>query len=195
MSSWISPTITFGINLSNKNIFELTYIRHYFKGSEVIQDRTWYNGTLYAPSSRANIQRTIYMGFEGVWKARIFHSSKTNIFLRTAIDYERLKFYVDAPVDEQSPKSETYEVFSKQQLPLPTIGLYANHKLSLLWSIHAEAFGTYLPITETWMNEGGTMQVGQANTDMKVYLKYQRKMLSFSPPRPHSRSVKVFTVK
>ena len=181
MSSWISPTMTLGMNFSRKNIFEFTYTRHFFKGREFIPERTWYNGTLYAPSSKATIKNTIYRRFELAWKARIFHSHKTEIYTRTAIDYELLKFYVDAPIDKESPKAETYEGFWRQQLPLPTIGVYVTHHLSSQWSINGEAFATYLPIVETWMKERGNMHVGQSNIDVNLHLSYQGKYLSISP--------------
>jgi hypothetical protein len=181
MSSWISPTMMFGMNFSNKNIFEFTYTQHFFKGKEYIPDNTWYNGTLYAPSSKANIKNTAYTGYELAWKVRTFHFSKTDIYTRIAIDYEHLQFYVDAPVDTLSPKSETFEGFWRQQLPLPTIGAFVNHHLSAQWSVNAEAFATYLPVVETWMKEGGAMHVGQSNIDVNLHVLYQGKNFSFSP--------------
>lgn len=180
MSSWLSPKITAGINFSDKNIFEFTYTRHFFKGSEFIPNPTWYNGTLYAPSSKASIDRTIYRGFELVWKARIVDGAKTDLYSRVAVIYEPLKFYVDAPVAEESPKHETYETFWLQQLPLPTIGLYANHKISEKWSVNTEVSGGYLPSSGTWMNEGGDVHVEQSNVDARLNVVYKWKLLSLS---------------
>ena len=181
MSSWLSPRMTLGINYSDKNIFEFTYTRHFFHGSEFIPNPTWFNGTLSAPSSKASIDKTIYRGFELAWKARILHAAKTDIYSRLAINYERLKFYVDAPIAEQSPFRETYEAFWRQQLPLPTIGVYANHRFSDRWSMNAEAYATYLPYTKTWMKEGGTMHLQQSNLDADLHLVYNWKMISVSP--------------
>ena len=107
--------------------------------------------------------------------------ANTGIYARAAIDYERLKFYVDAPVDKQSPKVETYEAFWLQQLPLPTIGLYANHRISDHWSVNTEAYGTYFPVTETWMKEGGSVHLQQTNFDAKMNVVYSLKFLSVTP--------------
>jgi hypothetical protein len=181
MSSWISPTMTLGLNFESKNIFESTYTRHFFKGSEYIPNPTWYNGTLYAPFSKATIDRTIYRGFELVWKTRIFHSANTNFYSRVAVDYERLKFYVDGPVDKESPKSETFEIFWRQQIPLPTLGVYAEHKISKHWLVNTEAYATFLPLTDTWMKEGGTVHLQQTNFDAKLNLAYKIKFMSVSP--------------
>jgi len=181
MSSWLSPKMTMGINYSDKNIFEFTYTRHFFNGSEYIPNPTWYNGTLSAPSSKASIDRTIYRGFELAWKARILHAAKTDLYSRLAVNYERLKFYVDAPIAEQSPFRETYEAFWRQQLPLPSIGMYANHQISERWSMNAEAYGTYLPYTKTWMKEGGTMHLQQSNFDANLHLVYKWNMVAVSP--------------
>jgi len=178
MDSWISVGGTIGMNFSKKNIFEFVYTRHYFEGTGNLSNPTWFNGALYAANSKADIHKTVYRGFEWIWKARIYNTPKTDFYFRTSIHYERLKFYVDAPVDENSPMSEIYEGFSRQQLPLPSFGIALNHEITQRWSLTAEVFASYLPTIRTWMQEGGTMYLAQSNVDARLNLLYHFRSLS-----------------
>jgi len=180
MYSWISLGGTISLNLRDKNIFEFTYTRHYFDGTHMLSNPTWYNGSLYAANSEGDIHSTIYRGFEWIWKARIRHTGNTNYYLRTSIHYERLKFYVDAPVKEDSPTSETYEAFWRQQLPQPSVGMALNHKLTSHWSLCVEMYASYLPKIKTWMQEGGNIYLAQTNMDIRVSALYTYKFLSIS---------------
>ena len=178
MHSWISIGGTASVNFYKKNIFEFTYSRHYFEGSQKLSNSTWFNGALYVTNSTADIHRTIYRDFEWIWKTRIFNTSQSDIFLRTSFHYERLQFHVDAQVDETSPLSETYEGFWRQQLPLPSLGIALDHEINQQWSLSAELFSSYLPTIKTWMQEGGHMYLAQSNADARLNISYHYKSLS-----------------
>ena len=47
MRSWISSGGTISVNIREKNIFEFNYTRHYFEGTDILPNPTWYNGTLF----------------------------------------------------------------------------------------------------------------------------------------------------
>ncbi len=178
MDKWIFGGGSLALDLREKNIVEFAYSNHFFEGTKQLPDTAWYNGTHYQENAKADISNTIFKSYEWVWKARIFKTERINLYLRTAILYEKLKFYIDAPVDTSSPIVETFEKFWKQQQPLPTIGLAAHYKLSSRLQLRTEIAATYLPKIKTWMNEGGTIYLSQSNFDGQLGFEYRYKFLA-----------------
>lgn len=179
LKNWIRPGLNISVDVKNKNQFSFNYSESIFRGSMYLKDETWYNGTLLVAKSKADIKNTIFRSFECVWMARVCQKRNHNLFIRTAILYERLKFYVDAEIAQNSPIKETFEKFWKQQQPLPTFGVAEIYHFTNNLSLKGDMSFTYLPKVKTWMNEGGVISLKQSNLDAKCVLFYHNKNLCF----------------
>jgi len=177
IKSWGRPGICINADIKKKNLFLFSYCESVFKGSKYLKKETWYNGTLLVANSKADIKNTTFKSFEWVWMARVHKKGNHNLYIRTAVLYERLKFYVDAEIAEDSPIKETFEKFWKQQQPLPTFGLAEIYHLNDKLSLEGDISFTYLPKVKTWMNEGGVISLKQSNLDAKCILSYTCKNL------------------
>lgn len=177
LKTWMRPGFSIRLDIKKKNQFSFTYCESIFKGGKYLKTETWYNGTLLVADSKADITNSIFRSFEWVWMARVYSKGNHNLFIRTGVLYERLKFYVDAEIDENSPIKETFEKFWKQQQPLPTFGVADIYHINDQLALKGEISFTYLPKVKTWMNEGGIISLKQSNLDVHCVLFYQYKKL------------------
>lgn len=179
LKHWLRPGFNLSATIKKKNKFSFTYTESLFSGSKYLKNYTWYNGTLLVANSKADIKNSLYRSYDFVWLARINHKENYDLFLRAGVLYERLKFYVDATIADNSPIRETFEKFWKQQQPLPSVGVAAVYRLTNKLLLNGDVSFIYLPKVKTWMNEGGTISLKQSNADANIALNYNFKTTEF----------------
>ena len=85
---------------------------------------------------------------------------------------ESLKFYIDGNLDSSTTRSEKYESFDRQLMPVPAISGRWSDSLAGSFAYAAEASGAWLPKTKTHYKEGGNIYFSQYNLDLKTEVIY-----------------------
>jgi len=154
---------TFHFPLSENHKMSILLGRYFFQGQQLLTENGFYNGTELRGNTVASVDASRYIRIMLLDYYTLSKSKSDRLQLIFGISLDAIRFLVDAPFTESTPRKETFEQFDKQIVPVPIVGLRWENKLNENTDFHVEARGGAWPGIDTWYDEKGTIRIWQYN--------------------------------
>jgi len=163
LNSLESFDFTFNFSLNPTNKIHVLLGRYFFQGYQLLTKNGYYNGTELKANTVASVDASRYIRIMILDYLTLSKSKERSLQLIFGVSLDAIRFLVDAPYTEDTPRKETFEQFDKQVVPVPIIGLKWNNYLDQETVFHVEAKGGTWPGFNTWYEEVGTIKIWQYN--------------------------------
>lgn len=149
---------------------ELNFIigRYFFTGSQLLTQNGYYNGTELKENNVASIDASRYIRIMLLDYLTLSKSEKDLLRLEFGISIDAIRFLVDAPYTENTPRKETFEQFDKQLVPVPIAGINWKKNLDDETKFNLDVRGGAWPGIDTWYKESGTIKIWQYNLEAEA---------------------------
>ena len=165
MNSLESFDFSINVPIAAKHKISLTLSRYFFQGHQLLAENGYYNGTELQGNTVASIDASRYIKVTLLDYLTLKKNNSDHIQLVFGISIDAIRFLVDAPYTQDTPRKETFEQFDKQIAPVPIIGLKWEKYLSNKTTFHTEVKGGAWPGIDTWYDEAGTIKIWQYDLD------------------------------
>jgi len=154
-------TLVYAISANHRVQFGLN--RYFIVGQQLLTQNGFYNGTELKENTTAVIDASRYYKIMLLDYLTIKSDRTEKLQLIFGVSIDAIRFLVDAPYTQTTPRKETFEQFDKQIVPVPIIGLKWNRTIDNRTSFDAEIRGGSWPGINTWYDESGTIKIWQYN--------------------------------
>lgn len=159
---------TFHFSLNKNHKINILLGRYFFKGSQLLTENGYYNGTELSENTVASVDASRYIRIMVLDYFTVSRSKEEKVQLIFGVTLDAIRFLVDAPYTETTPRKETFEQFDSQLVPVPMIGIKWNKLLSDETVLHAEGRAGAWPGLNTWYDEAGTVKIWQYNFETNI---------------------------
>lgn len=160
--------LSLNVPIGSKHKISLLLGRYFFQGHQLLTENGYYNGTELKANTVASIDASRYIKVMLLDYLTLSKRSDQILQLVFGISIDAIRFLVDAPYTEDTPRKETFEQFDKQIVPVPIVGLKWDRYLNRETVFQAEARGGTWPGIDTWYKESGTIKIWQYNFEANV---------------------------
>jgi hypothetical protein len=162
---------TFDFPVGQNNNVSISLGRCFFQGHQLLTENGYYNGTELTANTVASVDASRYIRLMLLDYWTLSKSDKEMFQLVLGISLDAIRFIVDAPYTESTPRKETFEQFDRQVVPVPIIGIKWNKYINSETVFHTEVKGGAWPGINTWYDEAGTIKIWQYNFETDVGVK------------------------
>ena len=138
-----------------------TVLHYFLRGSSTVDHPVAYNGEILGPGRlKSNLD---FSRFSLAYERRLFGPADgTSLIGSAGLTFVSLETKV-----HRNPEN-----FTRQELPVPILGVRLAHPLSSGWGLTASIFGGALPRVDSLRQEGGTIYLTQSHADAELGLTY-----------------------
>lgn len=165
LNSLESVDFTFSFPVASNHKLSLTLGRYFFQGEQVLFKNGYFNGTELKANTVASIDASRYVRIMLLDNMTLSKTNDEILQLVFGISIDAIRFYINAPFTEDTPRKETFEGFDKQVVPVPIIGLSWNKSLGNETVLKTFLRGGTWPGLDTWYQEEGTIRLWQYNLE------------------------------
>lgn len=158
----------FSFPISQRHKMSILLGRYFFQGQQLLTENGFYNGTELQGNTVASVDASRYIRIMLLDYYTFNENKSDKLQLIFGISLDAIRFLVDAPFTEDTPRKETYEQFDKQIVPVPIIGLRWENQLNQETNFHIEVRGGTWPGIDTWYDEYGTIKIWQYNFETNI---------------------------